>query len=300
MRIAPSEFIHPEDEAALANLRAVPLFDTALKALLKISAEELMHGLNMAQKVRLNEQQLPEIYGHLPAICGLLGIDEPEFYLEMNPLPNAYTYGDTRICITVTSGLVEMVEMVEPGELHAVIAHECGHILCRHVLYHTLAYYLSLFGSRLFGLTDLVTQPLQLALLYWSRRSEFSADRAAALVCGGAQDISQVMARLAGGPKSITARLDLELYAQQADAYDKLLDGQWDKLLQNAAVMNMDHPLTAVRLREARRWCAGDDFPRLNAALHDPSAHDGSRCEKCGVTIGAGWKFCKGCGTPVH
>ena len=57
----------------------------------------------------------------------------------MDPQPNAWTSGDTKIFITVTSGLVEMLS---EKELDAVIAHECGHILCRHVLYHTVARYI--------------------------------------------------------------------------------------------------------------------------------------------------------------
>lgn len=296
MKVSPDDFIHPADAKALANLRAVPLFDKALKLTMKLCSEQMLYGLNMAQKVRLGPEQLPEIYRHLPAICSELGIDEPEFYLEMTPMPNAYTYGDTRISVTVTSGLVEMMD---PAELHAVIAHECGHILCRHVLYHTLAHLLASLGSGVFGLSEIVTEPLLLALTFWSRRSELSADRASALVCGGAGAISQVMARLAGGPRSITAKINLDLYAKQADAYDEILENKWDKLLQGLAVMNMDHPFTAVRLREARKWCATEEFTRLNAALHDPSRHDGSHCSKCGAAMGAGWKFCKACGAPA-
>ena len=56
----------------------------------------------------------------------------------MDPNPNAWTFGDTKIFITITSGLVDM--MTEE-ELDAVIAHECGHILCHHVLYHSIAHY---------------------------------------------------------------------------------------------------------------------------------------------------------------
>ena len=49
------------------------------------------------------------------------GLRVPEFYLEMNPVPNAYNDGDTRLFITVTSGLIEYMET---DELDAVLAHE--------------------------------------------------------------------------------------------------------------------------------------------------------------------------------
>ncbi len=98
--------------------------------------EQYQYGINMASRIRLSERQLPEIYMHLPPICEKLGIPEPELYLEMHPEPNAWTYGDTRVYITLTSGLIEYMT---DEELDAVIAHECGHILCHHVLYGTMA-----------------------------------------------------------------------------------------------------------------------------------------------------------------
>src|SRR6476620_11512772 len=71
-------FIHPEDAAALEQLRSIPLFAQCLQAVMKLAPERLLHGLNMAQKVRLGPKQLPDIYKHLPVACAALGISEPE------------------------------------------------------------------------------------------------------------------------------------------------------------------------------------------------------------------------------
>lgn len=101
-----------------------------------VGAEQLQTGLNMASKVRLSPTQLPRLYNILPPICERLEIKEPEFYLEMNPSPNAYAFGDTQTAITITSALVDMMS---EDELIGVVAHECGHIACRHMLFHTLA-----------------------------------------------------------------------------------------------------------------------------------------------------------------
>lgn len=134
--ITASDFIHPEDAAALRQLESIPGFPALVKKILSLGFEELQYGLNMATAIRLSPTQLPNLYNHLPPICKKLGIQEPELYLQMNPMPNAFTFGDTRIFITITSGLVEMME---GEELDAVIAHECGHIVCHHVLYHSIA-----------------------------------------------------------------------------------------------------------------------------------------------------------------
>jgi Zn-dependent protease with chaperone function len=294
MIIKPREFIHPEDQAALENLKAVPLFDSFVKAFMKIGIERFLHGISMAEKIRVGPEQLPDIYRHLPPICQTLGIQEPEFYLEMNPMPNAYTQGDTRTFLTVTSGLVEYLN---EEELRAVLAHECGHIACRHVLYHTMAQMLAQYGAQMFGPLAMVSAPVRLGLLYWNRRSELSADRAAAVVMKDPKPVAEVMIRLAGGPKSITEKINLELYQQQAEAYDKLHDSQWDEVLQGMAIMNADHPFPAVRTREILKWGASEHFQRIMQALD--TVEDAPHCPACGHVIQPQWKHCGYCGAAI-
>ena len=132
----PSDFIHPEDAAALEALKAIPGLSKIVKSVMDIGVEQLQTGLNLATKIHLSSQQLPQYYNLLPPICEQLGIEEPDFFLEMTPEPNAYAFGDTQTAITITSGLVELMTR---DELRAVIAHECGHIACHHMLYHTVA-----------------------------------------------------------------------------------------------------------------------------------------------------------------
>jgi Zn-dependent protease with chaperone function len=291
MHISPNDFEHPSDKAALDNLESIPLFGQCSKAFMKVFTEEFFFGLNMAQKIRLGPLQLPKIYNHLPPICDKLGIDLPDLYLEMNPAPNAYTYGDSKVFITVTSGLVEFVD---EDELRAVIAHECGHIVCRHVLYHTMADMLARIGSSIFGPLAAMSLPVQLALTYWARSSELSADRAAALVIGSGEPIMRTMIRLAGGSRAITQDVNLELYLEQAAAYDTLRETLWDRLLQGVAVMQQDHPFLAVRAREIRDWCQTERFVQMAESLQ--AQRSGERCAQCGSHRQPEWKFCNSCG----
>jgi Zn-dependent protease with chaperone function len=289
--------VHPEDQAALEELRAIPLFSECLQAVMKLVPERLLHGLNMAQKVRLGPQQLPGIYQYLPPACEALGIAEPEFYLEMDPRPNAYTFGDKQAFVTVTSGLVEALE---PHEVQSVVAHECGHIALQHTLYHTMAALLALAGTQILGPLAALAAPVRLGLLYWVRRSELSADRAAAAVMGGSDAVVNALIRLAGGPKSITGQIDVERYAEQAAAYDKLSESQWDQLLQGLVVMNQSHPFLAVRTREIVAWGQSEQFRRIMAAAGRDGTSGprvGPVCPACGRTVEATWKFCQACGT---
>ena len=70
----PSDFIHPEDAAALRQMENIPGFAALVKKVLAIGIENLQYGVNMASSIRLSEKQLPKIYKHLPPICQRMGI----------------------------------------------------------------------------------------------------------------------------------------------------------------------------------------------------------------------------------
>ncbi len=288
-----SDFIHPEDAAALQQMENIPGFAVLVKKILAMGLEQLQYGVNMASAIRLSPRQLPQIYKHLPPICRTLGIEEPEFYLSMDPNPNAWTFGDTKVYITVTSGLVEMMN---DRELDAVLAHECGHILCRHVLYHTIARYI-LSGIDSLGVLGALTVPVQFAILYWERKSELSCDRAASIVTDS-DTVAHTMARLAGGPHSLTQHVNMEEWARQADRYEEIRnDGLWNKTLQIAAIAAQNHPFAAVRVREILKWSAGEQYRNIKAAL--AAAGDAASCPVCGRVKEPGWSFCKHCGAKL-
>lgn len=287
----PSDFIHPEDAAALRQMENIPGFAALVKKVMSIGIENLQYGMNMASSIRLSEKQLPQIYRHLPPICEKLGIAEPEFYLKMSPVPNAWTSGDTRIYITVTSSLVEMMS---DEELDSIIAHECGHILCRHVLYHTLAQWIS-SGLTNFGVLGALATPIQFALCYWSRKSELSADRAGSIITSP-EVVASTMARLSGGPKSLTSQIDMKEWASQADEYDKIQNnGLWNKALQLAVIAGQDHPFTAVRVREILKWGASEQYQIIKNGGSKPLL-SGPVCPGCGSQVDSGWHFCRNCG----
>ncbi len=288
----PSDFIHPEDAASIKQLEIIPGFSRLLKKFYAIGLEKLQYGINMASNIRLSESQLPELYKHLPPICNTLGIPVPEFYLQMDPMPNAFTFGDTRVFITVTSGLVEQLTS---EELDAVLAHECGHILCRHVIYHSLAHYIVEFADKLGLVGDLAT-PLIYALLFWQRKSELSCDRVGAIVTSP-EVVARVMVRLSGGPKDITSTVNIEEWAKQADQYEAIRnDGVLNKALQIYATMGLNHPYSAVRVREILKWGKTPAYANIKARL---SALSEDKCPWCFKLIESDWQFCRHCGNKI-
>jgi len=268
MPIDFEQFIHPWDRQALNSLKKIPLLDTVLKKYMKTVDENLLHGINMASMIRLSRTQLPEIYELLPEVCVRLDIPEPEFYLEMNPIPNAYTSGDTNPFVVINSGLIDLLRR---DELKAVIAHECGHILCHHVLYHSLATHLLTLGTGfLGGIKEIVVAPLQWALFYWVRRSEFSADRVSAFVMNDSGVVVNTMMRLAGGKSAITENVNIEEFLNQAIVYRNTLDeSKFSKFLQAIAIKDRTHPFAAIRALEVRDW-----FVQTSQELPEPTEYD--------------------------
>ena len=251
------EFIHPEDAAALEALKKIPVLPAV---------------------------KLPHLYHILPPICELLDIKEPDFYLEMSPIPNAYAFGDTQTAITITSALVEMMS---EDELRGVVAHECGHIACHHMLYHTMAQFLA-NATGMFETLVSLAAPIHYALMYWQRKSELSCDRVAAFIVGP-KTATSMLARLAGGPQSITSELNLVELAEQADLYDAFCKtGLWNKALQTYAVLDQDHPYTSVRVRELLKWTDTQQYMSLTASKQI--------CPYCHQAIDDDWRFCQHCG----
>lgn len=276
MAYEAKHYVHHSDKAALKALRAIPGFHQFVKSFMKIWSERQFRITNMSSCVRINENQLPEYYNMLPPICEKLGIDIPELYLELNVHANSYAAGDTKPFIVVTSGLFETL----PKELiPTVLAHECGHIACHHMLYTTM-------GSILLGKTtsalrtfvpygDLASVPLEMAFFYWMRCSELSADRAAVLCDGTAEKMSEVCMRLAGYDKDICAIASKEAFMVQAQEYREMIkSSKWDKTLEFLALSTKSHPLMAVRALECEEWAKSEQFRRILDGTYRPEIQE--------------------------
>lgn len=258
MALDSSYYLHESDRAALEALQAIPGFSQVLKAFMKVWSEKVFRMQNMSSNLRLSEKQMAKYYNMLIPICDKLGIEVPELYIELNPVANAYTSGDTKPFITMTSGLLETI----PEELiPTVLAHECGHIACHHVLYRTMGTIILSGAIGALGIGELATMPIQIALAYWMRCSEYSADRAAIICDGGPDKLIELCMRFAGYNKNIMEEASPELFMEQAIEYRQMVqDNSWNKSLEFLLFKNRSHPLNAVRAYEANEFSKRDRF----------------------------------------
>lgn len=270
MPIDATIFTHEQDRATLAALKAIPGFTPLLKAFMKVWNERQFRIQNMSTNLRISEKMLPQYYNMLPPICEKLGIEVPELYLELDVTPNAYTAGDTKPFVVITSGLLKHM----PEELiPTVIAHECGHIACHHVLYHTMGQLILNNAPGLLGISELVTIPLQMAFYHWMRCSEYSADRAAALCDGTSDKIVEMCMRFAGLDKDIAGLYSKDVFMEQALEYREMMNNSvWDKTLEFLMFNENTHPLNAVRAYECDQWCRGMVFGKIKNYLGDVDA----------------------------
>lgn len=264
MSIDSKFYLHPSDRAALKALKAIPGFQQLMKFFMSIWNEKLFRIENMSSNLRVNDNQMKKYYDMLPPICDKLGIEIPELYIKMDVQPNAYTYGDTKPFIVLTSGLLERF----PDDLVAtVIAHECGHIACHHTLYSTMGRILlngTLTATSGLGAAQLISESLSIAFYYWMRCSEFSADRAAIICDGGSEDITRMCMHFSGYDPRFNEEPNLEEFMSQAQDYSSMMtDSKVNKLLEFYMYKSIDHPLNSVRSFEAKKWADGEDAKRV-------------------------------------
>lgn len=257
----PNFYMHDSDRVALQALKAIPGFTQLFKAFMNVWSEKQFRIQNMSTNLRISEKQLSKYYDMLPPICEKLGIEIPELYLELDVVPNAYTAGDTKPFIVMTSGLLETM----PEELiPTVLAHECGHIACHHCLYTTMGRIILSEAINYLGLSDLAVLPIQVAFSYWMRCSELSADRAAAICDGTVNNVVEMCMRFAGFDKDVAAEANVDEFMNQALEYREMVnDSKWNKTLEFLLLSQMDHPLNAVRAYECSEWAKTERFRKI-------------------------------------
>ena len=147
------------------------------------------------------------------------------------------------------------------------------------------------------GLLGKLAVPVQYAILYWYRKSELSCDRCSSIVTSP-EVVARAMARLSGGPKSLTESINMQEWAKQADRYEEIrTGGTLDKTLQFFATIELSHPFSAVRVREILKW--GQSPRYLNLMQNLKAEVSGRKCPVCGKAVCLEWAYCKYCGAKL-
>lgn len=254
-QIEARDFQHPWDAKATEALRAVPGLDKVAAKVMEYGLERIFYLENTASNVRVTARQFPRLYRSLGWGCKILGVEEPELYIELNPLPNAYTYGHTRPFIVLSSGLVDMLD---DEERFFVIAHELGHIKAGHVLYtiiaRNIAEIVSIVGQATLGLGTLVGQGLVLALHDWYRKAELTCDRAGLLCVQEIEPCIRTFMKLAGGASKLYSEMDRQEFLRQIREYEAADVSTLNKAYKALITAWRTHPFPILRAKELDAW----------------------------------------------
>jgi Zn-dependent protease with chaperone function len=261
------QFRHPSDAKATDALKKIPGLDKLLAKILEYGLERLYYVDNVASNLRVTPKMFARLHKSLTWACKILDVEEPEMYVTLDPVPNAWTYGHTKPFVTVTSGLVDVMT---DEELFFVIGHEVGHIKAGHVLYGTMARNIAaivaMIGQATLGIGAWFGQGLVIGLLEWYRCAELTADRAALLCVQDLEPARDTFMKLAGGTTRLAAEMDRDEFLRQVREYEEVDRSTLDKAYKVLLTLYRTHPFAMQRAKELELWhIAG--FPALMGDL---------------------------------
>jgi Zn-dependent protease with chaperone function len=253
--ISPKAYEHPADRAATAALASIPYLDRVVRKLIELGYERALRAGYLGSAVRLSEDQLPDVWRqHNIAYATLDMPTVPPLYLTQYPSPNAMAIGASKPIVVLQS---ELVRLLDPAQQRAVLAHEAAHILSDHQLYRTaLQILLRVSASAL----PLPVTPIRAALLEWSRASELTCDRAAALVVRDPLVVCRTLMIITAGAEA--ENLDLDAFMRQGQEYAEPASGL-QKLTRLFLDLGVTHALPVKRVHELMAWVHSGEYDRI-------------------------------------
>ena len=303
----PYEYEHPFDARALNTLQSTPGLDAVVRQYNKHAVERYITIQYTGSNIRITKENYPKIYELLDVVCETLYLpSRPDLYLEWGYHINGFTIGVDHPIVVLTSGAIDLLS---DEELLYLIGHEVGHIKSRHTLYHQMAKFLpvisDMVGQATLGIGKLISSPLQLALLRWSRMSEFTADRAGLLSCQCVDSAAKVMMKWAGMPIRHFDDMKLESFISQAKRFEELDFERLNKAVKVLSIMNSTHPWTIMRSAELLKWIDSGEYKQVierqtTNRLHVRYEGSAQFCRKCGYRLQGTERFCNSCGQELR
>lgn len=300
--LSSKEYEHPLDRYALNALQGTPGLETLIRKFNQYGIEKMLKIQYTGSNIKVTESNFPRLYKAMRTACSILEVEDmPDMYMELGFI-NAFTSGVEKPILVVTSGCLGLLDY---DELLFVIGHEIGHIKSQHVLYHQMASVLPLIGSIAGGIGNWISTGLQIALLNWQRKSEFTADRAGLLVCQNINAATTAMMKLAGYPPTSYNHMNVEEFIKQANEFEGFDDNTVDKIVKGLSVMYADHPWTVMRGAELQKWIDSGDYNKIlnrTGFLYNIESASGTNdqkiryCTNCGAKVNETDKFCLICG----
>ncbi len=221
----------------------------------------------------VSPQQAPELHAIIERLCVVADMPKPRVAIADTPMPNAFAVGRSpnTATVCVTTGILELLA---PGELEAVLAHELTHVQNRDVVVMTVA---SFFASIAAFITQMgfwfgawgdsedqnngiswiavIAVSAVVYVISWlllqalSRYREFAADRGSAVITGRPSALISALMKIDGGMQKIPQK-DLRAATGELAAFYIVPP----RAKQTIASVLSDHPPLEKRIAALERF----------------------------------------------
>ncbi|MDX2246900.1 MAG: M48 family metallopeptidase [Bacteroidia bacterium] len=295
------EYEHPFDRESLDRLEHTRGLELLTQKVLDYGFEKYLLIKHTGGNIRVTGKTVPELHNILKEACRIFEITSvPELYIHPEGKITALTSGEKRQIISLSSAAIDALT---EDELFFLLGREMGHIRSNHVLYRMMAESLrvvtQLISDVTLGVGNLLSMPIQIALMHWYRMSEFTADRAGLLVCQNPETVSRAFIKMAGLPPKYQGRVSTEDLRLQAADFDGIPETTFDKLIRFAAGYENPEPFTIIRASQLFQWIDSGEYQRiLNRSLTKRVEKKGL-CPACDTPFTEDENFCHRCGTKL-
>jgi heat shock protein HtpX len=222
----------------------------------------------------VSPQDAPELHAIIERLCIQANLPKPRVAIAQTPMPNAFAVGRSpkKATICVTTGILQLLT---PGELEGVLAHELTHVANRDVMVMTLASFFASvasfivqmgfwFGGAFGGgdgdddsgpgfivviLVSAAVYAISFVLLQaLSRYREFAADRGSAIITGRPSALISALMKISGQMQQIPQR-DLRAASGELAAFYIFPPG----VKKTAANLFSTHPTLEQRIAALQR-----------------------------------------------
>ena len=254
-----SEYEHPFDQKALNVLTHTPGLETLGNFITKNTIEKIYTVQYTGSNLKVAKDNYPKIYEYLEYACQILDmLTIPDLYIQWGYGINAFTVGSENPIIVLNSGLIDLCD---DDEIMFIIGHECGHIKSNHMLYHMMAQVINVVIDSIPG-GNLIAAPLQYALYYWNRMSEFTADRAGLLCCQNKEAAIRAFMKMAGMPIKEFEYMNYDSFIKQASEFKSLDYDSLNKVIKFISIADASHPWTVMRAAELLNWINAGEYSK--------------------------------------
>jgi Zn-dependent protease with chaperone function len=260
----------------------------------------LHQGAILGNSIKVGPTSFPMINKIAEQAASDMGIQKPRVHVTQAPDINASAMGFARPYTIVVHSAT--IQALDEDELKFIIGHEMSHIRSNHTRWLSVVSPLNSQIPFFFNIFN-----------FWSRRAEYTCDRAGLLFCQDVAAAIRAMIKVSCGADALK-HTDMADFVRQAVAVTANPADSLGELLQ-------EHPYATRRVVELLRFsktavyhsnqapvlCSICGFPMVDADMFcskcgAPRAMlpTVGRCSNCGVSVTAGERVCTCCGRNIE